>query len=743
MNYIPLIIAILVLLTIYFIIYVRPRYIIKSEYEISNLSTNWKTFTNTDNPLVLPLETYYNIDNLEDCIELASKNDKCQSFTYDKISKKCTLKPRITPYRFGNAEDNMIIGLKKSMFNLLPRPEANWKQLAKADTNAQTLLETTATNAEMCKKLCADNKSCQSYTYDTKTNKCCLKKEIGDIRITGEQNKIVGLKDKGTIDASELNIYTNMPYLKYDNSSNWKVDPYISHYGIGLDDCKDACDKDGNCKSFDYDIGQKRCMLKDKVAPYKINNREGHVLGIKNVGEVPMPEKDHSFKRFNRSDNKILPYKRYFQIDNCDKCESLCNGDPECKSYVHNKTLGACYLKSSVSPYNVGNRSEAITLGIKKDNGSFPMPEASQDINWNFRFHSKTCDDEAPYSSLSDVSNINSCINTCNSDAKCQSISYNQYKRSCDLRSRVGKYKPNSCEDTYAIKMDGTVIPHPNYEYKMFNNTDMNVAPYITGNGTMSQCREMCDKDPKCKAYSYSNGKCALYSHIGKYAIGSGNGTLAIKDTGEYTTPSTTSPIELAKQYKNKSNTLPPVTAESPTGFFNVYIDTDNNDIGFYREISGTLEECERKCFADNKCMSYTYDPLTKICRLKSKIGVFQKGNSEQKGKLLGIKIQIPKVSADVEGTARGLKFNVYGGTYPRDISRGERYSKVQTVGACQNICDAKGYCNSFSYNTSGKLCDLYSGVSPQKVGNALPDSLYGVRSDMDVGDRGFADVRN
>jgi hypothetical protein len=744
MNYNAVIIVILlVLLTIYFVIYIRPKYIIKNEYEISNLSKSWKTFSNTNNPLVLPMETYYNVANIEECIQLAYENDKCQSFVYDSTSKKCMLKPRVTPYRFGNAEDNIIFGIKKNMLNLLPRPEASWRKIGKADTNAETLITTEANTEELCKKLCDDNNSCQSYTYDSISKKCCLKKNVGDIRITNEENKSVGIKDRGNVLMSDLNVYTNMPYLKYDNTSNWKVDPYISHYGSGLDECKDKCDQDGKCKSFDYDMDQKRCMLKDKVAPYKIGNREGHVFGIKNIGEIPLPEKNYRFKRMNRTNNKVLPYDRYYNIDNIDNCESICNGDEKCKSYSYNSSLKSCQLKSSVIPYTIGDKSDAHTFGIKMENDmDFPLPEASQDINWNFRFHSKTCDEEVPYSSLSDVSNINSCINACNKDAKCQSISYNQFKKSCDLRSRVGKYRPNSCQDTYAIKLDGTMIPNPNYEYKIFNNTNIDVQPYLSGIGNMGKCQEMCDKDPKCKGYIINGDKCGLLSHTGNYSIGTGTGTLAIKDTGEYISPSSTTPQELARMYQNKVSTLPPITAQSPTGFFNVYLGTDNMDVQYYKEISGTLEECERKCFEDNKCMSYTFDPITKICRMKATIGTFEKGNSENKGKLLGIKINIPRVSAEIEGVARGLKFNVYGATYPRDLPYGDEYSSVQTLDACQQICDSKDYCSSFLYNTSGKNCKLYGGTSPQKVGNNSPDYMYGVRADMDVEDRGFNDVR-
>lgn len=141
--------------------------------------------------------TNFVVNNLEECAQACSRDNKCQSFNYGKERRDCWLKNSMPS---GVQNSTVISGVKAKQ---AAESSANQRRPFKVDTlrleydtkrNGGDYKNFTVGNVEECAHACAGDSQCQSFNYGTELRDCWLKNSVP----RGEHNTTVisGVKEK-------------------------------------------------------------------------------------------------------------------------------------------------------------------------------------------------------------------------------------------------------------------------------------------------------------------------------------------------------------------------------------------------------------------------------------------------------------------------------------------------------------------------------------------------------------------
>lgn len=102
-----------------------------------------------------------------------------------------------------------------------------------------------------------------------------------------------------------------------------------------LDSCKNQCGEDHQCKAFTYNHAKQVCFLKHGVSVTLQRHRQA-TTGLK-IGT----------NRFSMRKSRDAPGRDYRQLvpPTFARCRSVCDGDPNCKSFTYNEAKRICFLK--------------------------------------------------------------------------------------------------------------------------------------------------------------------------------------------------------------------------------------------------------------------------------------------------------------------------------------------------------------------------------------------------------------
>ncbi|KAL8272799.1 hypothetical protein Esti_003273 [Eimeria stiedai] len=274
------------------------------------------------------LETAKLKDALE-CQDYCKGNDYCKAFTFDLETKECLL---FRPSAVNSREEsvNHISGASvcdKPCFQFNVQHVGT--EVGRFPNGAQ--------NADECKIRCQASGECTHFSFSSYGHECILFKSKGTRKSEGF---ISGPKS--------CNVHEEGP----NTEDNCDVDGYEAPRVIwsrelrnkSLEDCRNACTKDGQCHNFSYYGAQRICVLADAFSLRAQRPNMAATLGFKSCSKCIRP---------NVGYKSTSPEFLYGSIaQNAEECRRRCDLQQRCYRFSYNKADKTCSMFSG-SPTQV------------------------------------------------------------------------------------------------------------------------------------------------------------------------------------------------------------------------------------------------------------------------------------------------------------------------------------------------------------------------------------------------------
>jgi len=133
---------------------------------------------------------------------------------------------------------------------------------------------------EACQDACQRDRRCEAYTFNTRTETCYLKDEVGNLQ--ANPDTITGQKGGAGHGPG------NRPgELSEEWGQDYRGGDYDSFPVRSLASCQAECRNEGRCRAYSFNTRTKLCYLKDRVGSPE-ENRET-VTGVKGEGQQGWP----------------------------------------------------------------------------------------------------------------------------------------------------------------------------------------------------------------------------------------------------------------------------------------------------------------------------------------------------------------------------------------------------------------------------------------------------------------------
>ena len=354
----------------------------------------------------------------------------------------------------------------------------------------------TKVSLDECKEKCEQDPRCKGLMYSpTGPAYCTLKREMNP------DNKIAGAGSNITISeiTSPDDIWVTQAGQYSASSNQIKTDLNLSLQG-----CKDACDKNGDCKAFMRDTNGTCYQVSNLWGPGWYANP-----GVNTYSKVAVSKKDG----WANYTNLVVDGEDISKTPNLtsDQCKAACKANPACKAVSYGaewtdqwgsrNPKTTCYQKSGWNNSRLDTRY--TTSFVEPSYTMNPMQDFPRNDLESSRVSTKECETK------------------CTANDACKAFTTGRegdklcwLKSKATLKERVSNnnrntYIKHSATPTPLKSIDSTsgnwtkktltAIPNPDNSKIIENNTSMNTT----------ECKESCVLNPVCKGftyYEYDNG---------------------------------------------------------------------------------------------------------------------------------------------------------------------------------------------------------------------------------------------
>ena len=276
----------------------------------------------------------------------------------------------------------------------------------------------------------------------------------------------------------------------YDRRGN----DYTSFRARSLSACVEYCRDDWRCHAYTYDTRNGTCYLKDRVNSSQRN--DAMVTGYKREdgsgGELGLTEE----RGYDRRGNDY----RSFRARGLADCMGACRKDGRCRAYTYDTRNESCYLKDRV---NSPLRNEVMVTGYKdEDSGDFGGLTEE-------RGHDRRGSDYTSFRARG----LEDCKGACRKDGRCRAYTYDTRNEACYLKDRVNSSQRNDSMVT-GYKRDDSSDSGNSSDFGLTEERgyDRRGSDYTSFRARgLSDCKETCRKDGRCRAFTYDTRNDACY----------------------------------------------------------------------------------------------------------------------------------------------------------------------------------------------------------------------------------------
>ncbi|CAD5114143.1 DgyrCDS3288, partial [Dimorphilus gyrociliatus] len=457
------------------------------------------------------------------------------------------------------------------------------------------------------------------------------------------------------------------------------------HHRSTIEDCKELCAVDDNCKAVSFYIPGKSCYL----------HSESKFTAAKSFWFFENYIYFHKSCNFDDVCQTMDVYEqRYFTTTNLavksgqtiDSCKQMCIDTKSCKSATYYKNNKYCYL-------------------FKESKDTMPNRYL---INLNAVYMQRSCENETRCEGFDQHTDryysgnfrtyvkgvtLDVCKRICGEDNTCQSVNYYTSGKFCYINNGIAVQKP----EKYKVSK-GKIYLQKNCgpknernctytEYKDRKLNSFNIG-FVSGK-TLEDCRKLCENDVvnRCKSVSFrtSNGNCYLHYES--------------KDTkpNNYKTATKHIYVQITCKQEERCENIIEYQSRYLASHYSNYIGQQ------------TLESCKTLCKEDTFCKSANYYSYNKYCYLNYE-------TKDTKPNYYRAYNRITYLHKDCNEEKNCTELIEYQDRY----FSGYRISTLgqQTLNSCKEMCAKDKECKAATFYIPSKYCYLHRESKSTKPNN-------------------------
>jgi hypothetical protein len=608
--------------------------------------------------------------SLDECADECEKDPRCNSFEYSQTHNRCELNNPDIP----NAESEWY-DMKFCQKPLARRAvncgeEYDYIYGRVPGGGSKQRLGGIVSTAD-CAGKCDALEECRSYEYDLLLRYCDLNWQPAPTHNDTENNfKFCSKKENNRATSCKGD------YVKMEGSipGHGQI---LYRDGITADACKDLCDDDGGCDSYEYSHLYNRCELNWWPEP------NSQVLWYDSVF-CSKPEEDrepacnaqYEYKTGQLSGHQYVT----LTLHTMEECASKCTEDARCNSYEYSWKYNRCELMNKDETNSESPWYDLRFCYKPEDMRDPPCEESYEELDGYISgSHFKT---------IGAVPSTRACATHCDDEEACNSYEYTVMGRSCELHwkknytnfvegghggwklcVKAPEDRETTCKLDFKYMAGQRTSSAVNYGHKSATQSEAT-------NPSPESCAQKCDDDEECYAYEYSlvYHRCEiLYRPI---------------------------PNAPSTWYDMRFCQKPEKRWRAPCADDYVY-KIGQGVSQYWAGSFATIELCSAACDKDPRCNIYGYSRNWKWCWHSSNdVPVVNNDHYDMKW-CVKPEAKRPKDCASNYDYIYG---RVPGGGSVRRLTR---TATMMNTADCAKTCDEEEACRSYEYDLQLGYCDM------------------------------------
>jgi hypothetical protein len=608
------------------------------------------------------------ITKMQDCAKECNSDPRCRSYEFSQKYNRCELNHATKPNHPGYWYD---LKFCQKPVDLYPENCSDAYEFEEGQFNGGGNIKTVGNIAttDACGQLCDDETACKSYEHSVMAKAC----QLNWAPEKNNNNSAAGYHfcKKADDDVAKVckGDYVSMPG-QVNGAGQISTTTQDT-----VEKCKELCDDDKSCNSYEYSMHYNRCELNYRPE----TNHDGHWYDMKFCAKPDSKQQPACTKGYTYYTGQLSGHQFATVTKNSiEECAQACEEDAQdrCNSYEFSLKYKRCELNYWSEP---NHPAEWYDMKFcQRPWKARPEPCAEDythlrgQVAGNGQIHT--------HSNNVEIQSTEECAEACDDDNGCNSYEYSVYHKQCHLNWDAEPNKNETYMDfTFCQKgKDDRYQPcQKGYEPRP---GQLSGRQYVTLTTVLKPeaCAALCDEDDACNSYEYSHkyNRCELNWRP--------------------------EPSHPNYWYDMKFCSKPEDRRE---GCLNDYVFVTGQVSGsqYITRTKITHQECADLCDKDLRCNTYEYSNKYVRCELN------YHWNRTHDTEWYDMKTCIKPIAKQEPNCSGDYEFK------EGQIAPGQIQITGNILGSkeCAAMCDEKDGCKSYEYSYLAKQCQLNWDAEP------------------------------
>jgi len=364
--------------------------------------------------------------------------------------------------------------------------------------NIKTVGSVLSTDA--CAALCNDDTACKSYEYSVMARSCQMNWATDINNNVSAAGYHFCKKESENVKKVCLGEYVMMPGQV---SGGGQMDTTTLDT---VDACRDKCDEDEACNSYEYSMTYNRCERNYRPMP----NHEGHWYDMKFCAKPDSKQKEPCLKGYKYFPGQLNGAQFLTVTKNsAEECVDACNEDARCNSYEFSLKYKRCELNSWDNPnhpnewYDMKFCQKPMKQRLAPCAKEYTHLRGQISGNGQIMTHSNNVE----------IQTTEECAEACDDDHGCNSYEFSVLHKQCHMNYDAEPNKEENYIDfTFCQKGADDMYQVCQKGYEQMPG-QLSGYQYLTLTVELpEECAGLCDDDDECYSYEFSHkyNRCEL-----------------------------------------------------------------------------------------------------------------------------------------------------------------------------------------------------------------------------------------
>lgn len=449
------------------------------------------------------------ISSMKDCAKECNKDPRCNSYEYSSKYTRCELNYADVPNHIGYWYDLKFCQKPEEL-----RPE-NCSEDYEFDVgqfNGGGNIKTVGAvfSTDDCAKLCDDETACKSYEHSVNARSC----QLNWAADKNNNNSATGYHfcKKASSDVAKVckGDYVMMPGQV---SGAGQISTTTGVLVDTVEKCKELCDDNKNCNSYEYSMHYNRCELNYRPVP----NHEGHYYDMKFCAKPDSKQEEPCTKGYKYLVGQLSGHQivtitgsTTIAMHSKEECAAKCDEDSRCNSYEFSVKYNRCELN-----YWTETNSPTEWYDMKFCQRPWTdRPEPCAKEYTHLRGSMTGTGQVHNHQNNVEIQSTEECAEACDDDHGCNSYEFSLHHKKCEMNYDAEPNKNETYMD-FAFCQKGVderyQVCQEGYEERP---GQLAGRQYLTLTTVLrpEHCAQLCDDDEYCNSYEFSHkyNRCEL-----------------------------------------------------------------------------------------------------------------------------------------------------------------------------------------------------------------------------------------